>query len=75
MKNTGFVNAGVSVDTAEFAVESIKQWWCEISSEGAIRESHPRQTGGKNVESAILYMSVVAKKPHCHPSNHFMPGV
>ncbi len=25
--NTGWVNVGVSADTAEFAVESIRQWW------------------------------------------------
>jgi hypothetical protein len=26
-KNAGFVNVGVSSDTAEFAVESIRKWW------------------------------------------------
>ena len=26
-KNTGWVNVGVDADTAEFAVESIRQWW------------------------------------------------
>ena len=26
-KNEGLVNVGVSRDTAEFAVESIRQWW------------------------------------------------
>jgi len=26
-KNEGFVNVGVSNDTAEFAVESIRKWW------------------------------------------------
>jgi transposase len=26
-KNAGFVNVGVSSDTAEFAVESIRRWW------------------------------------------------
>jgi len=25
--NTGWVNVGISADTAEFAVESIRQWW------------------------------------------------
>lgn len=29
-KNDGFVNVGVSSDTAEFAVESIKRWWENI---------------------------------------------
>ena len=30
MKNKGFVNVGISSDTAEFAVESIKRWWYEM---------------------------------------------
>jgi transposase len=30
MKNAGFVNVGISSDTAEFAVESIKRWWYEM---------------------------------------------
>lgn len=28
--NKGFVNVGISTDTAEFAVESIKQWWKQL---------------------------------------------
>ena len=27
MENSGFVNVGISYDTSEFAVESIRQWW------------------------------------------------
>ena len=30
LKNNGFVNVGISHDTSEFAVESIKQWWKNI---------------------------------------------
>ncbi len=30
LKNNGFVNVGMSHDTSEFAVESIKQWWKNI---------------------------------------------
>jgi transposase len=30
MKNAGFVNVGLSGDTAEFAVTSIKKWWYEM---------------------------------------------
>ena len=30
MKNAGFVNVGLSSDTAEFAVESIRKWWYEV---------------------------------------------
>lgn len=29
-RNNGFVNVGISHDTSEFAVESIKQWWRNI---------------------------------------------
>jgi transposase len=36
MKNAGFVNVGISNDTAEFAVESIKKWWFEMG-----REAYP----------------------------------
>lgn len=32
-KNTGWVNVGISGDTAEFAVESIRQWWYEMGKE------------------------------------------
>ena len=30
LKNKGFVNVGISHDTSEFAVESIRQWWKNI---------------------------------------------
>ena len=30
MKNAGFVNVGISGDTAEFAVASIRKWWYEM---------------------------------------------
>jgi len=33
MNNAGFVNVGISSDTAEFAVESIKRWWYEMGAE------------------------------------------
>jgi len=33
MKNAGFVNVGLSSDTAEFAVASIKRWWQEMGQE------------------------------------------
>ncbi|MCL2135128.1 MAG: ISAzo13 family transposase, partial [Candidatus Bathyarchaeota archaeon] len=36
MKNAGFVNVGLSNDTAEFAVTSIKKWWYEMG-----REAYP----------------------------------
>ena len=37
MKNAGFVNVGLSGDTAEFAVESIRKWWYEMG-----RKSYPK---------------------------------
>jgi hypothetical protein len=33
MKNAGFINVGISSDTAEFAVESIRKWWHEVGRE------------------------------------------
>jgi transposase len=36
MKNAGFINVGISSDTAEFAVASIKKWWYEMG-----RETYP----------------------------------
>lgn len=29
-KNNGFVSVGISADTAEFSVNSIRSWWCEM---------------------------------------------
>jgi hypothetical protein len=40
MKNAGFVNVGISGDTAEFAVESIKKWWLQMG-----KEAYPGATG------------------------------
>ena len=33
MKNAGFINVGISSDTSEFAVASIKKWWYEMGQE------------------------------------------
>ena len=41
MRNAGFVNVGVSHDTAEYAVESVRKWWYGIG-----RETYP---GAKSV--------------------------
>ncbi|MDA0812189.1 MAG: ISAzo13 family transposase [Verrucomicrobia bacterium] len=32
-KNLGFVNVGLSADTSEFAVESIRRWWLSMGKE------------------------------------------
>lgn len=31
--NSGFVNVGITTDTAEFAVESIRQWWNQLGKD------------------------------------------
>jgi len=51
MKNAGFVNVGISSDTAEFAVESIKRWWYEMGREAypeASRIYITADSGGSN---------------------------
>ena len=51
MKNAGFVNVGISSDTAEFAVESIKKWWQEVGQEaypGAKSIYITADSGGSN---------------------------
>ena len=51
MKNAGFVNVGISSDTAEFAVESIKRWWYEMGHEAypeADRIYITADSGGSN---------------------------
>jgi len=51
MKNAGFVNVGISSDTAEFAVESIKKWWQEMGQEaypGAKSIYITADSGGSN---------------------------
>jgi hypothetical protein len=32
--NKGWVNVGISSDTAQFAVESIRQWWLKMGVKG-----------------------------------------
>jgi len=39
-RNRGFVNVGMTHDTAEFAVESLRQWWRRYG-----RRSYPEATG------------------------------
>lgn len=35
-KNEGFVNVGMSADTAQFAVESIRQWWNHVGKDSYV---------------------------------------
>ena len=50
-ENKGFVNVGISADTAEFAVDSIWQWWSQMGRErypGAVRLLVTADGGGSN---------------------------
>ncbi len=80
-KNIGFVNLGTSHDTAEFAVNSILQWWLHIG-----KETYPNATqiyincdgGGSNGSRLRLWKAQLAKFAEetgleVHVS-HFPPG-
>ena len=80
-KNTGFINLGTSHDTAEFAVNSILQWWLHIG-----KETYPNATqiyincdgGGSNGSRIHLWKAQLAKFAEetgleVHIS-HFPPG-
>ena len=80
-KNTGFVNLGISHDTAEFAVNSIMQWWLHIGKEtypNAKRLYINCDGGGSNGTRLHLWKAQVAKFAEAtglevHIS-HFPPG-
>ena len=80
-KNTGFVNLGISHDTAEFAVNSIMQWWLHIGKEtypNAKRLYINCDGGGSNGSRLHLWKAQVAKFAEAtglevHIS-HFPPG-
>jgi len=80
-KNIGFINLGTSHDTAEFAVNSILQWWLHIG-----KETYPNATkiyincdgGGSNGARIHLWKAQLAKFAdetglEVHVS-HFPPG-
>ena len=81
IKNNGFVNVGISHDTAEFAVESIKQWWKNIG-----KRNYPKakellicsDSGGSNANRSRLwkfYLKKFAKKTKLKITVcHFPPG-
>ena len=62
--NTGFVNLGISADTSEFAVESIRRWWFEI---GCFRFPEAKRIlisadcGGSNRANGRLWRMELAK--------------
>ncbi len=81
IKNNGFVNVGISHDTAEFAVESIKQWWKNIG-----KRNYPKarellicsDSGGSNANRSRLwkfYLQKFANKTKLKiTACHFPPG-
>jgi hypothetical protein len=80
-KNTGWVNVGVAADTAEFAVESIRQWWLKM---GKRRYPHVREllicadSGGSNGYRIHLWKYELQKFCDEHQLkitvSHFPPG-
>lgn len=79
--NEGFVNVGVSHDTAEFAVDSIRRWWAEM---GQPRYPHAHSLlitadgGGSNGSRNRLWKSALQKFADEAGLNicvsHFPPG-
>ena len=80
-KNVGFVNLGTSHDTAEFAVNSILQWWLHIGKEtypNARRLYITCDGGGSNGSRIHLWKAQLAQLAEktgleIHVS-HFPPG-
>jgi len=62
--NTGWVNVGIDADTAEFAVESIRQWWRRLgkkkySNAGALMIC--ADSGGSNAHRSHLWKRELQK--------------
>ena len=80
-KNTGFVNLGISHDTAKFAVNSLMQWWLHIGKEtypDAKRIYINCDGGGSNGSRLHLWKEQIAEFAETtglevHIS-HFPPG-
>lgn len=80
-QNEGFVNLGISRDTAEFAVESISRWWLSIGRNtypGASRVYINCDGGGSNSSRGRLFKSELQEFANqsgleVHVS-HFPPG-
>ena len=63
-KNEGFVNVGISADTAEFAVNSIRSWWTKMGKEmyPSSRELYVNADGGgSNSSRGRLWKSELQK--------------
>jgi len=81
LKNNGFVNVGISHDTSEFAVESIKQWWKNIGEKNYTRANELlicADSGGSNANRSKLwkfYLQKFADKTGLSITVcHFPPG-
>lgn len=80
-KNNGFVNVGISHDTSEFAVESIRQWWKNIGKrnyQNAKELLICADSGGSNANRSKLwkfYLQKFANKTGLKITIcHFPPG-
>ena len=63
-KNEGFVNVGISSDTAEFAVNSIRVWWKEMGQEQYVTSKKLYITadgGGSNSSRGRLWKTELQK--------------
>lgn len=80
-RNKGWVNVGISADTAEFAVESIRRWWSKM---GAVSRPQAKKLyinadgGGSNGSRNRLWKREIQKLANetgleIHVS-HFPPG-
>lgn len=79
--NSGWVNVGIDADTAEFAVESIRQWWRRLG-----RKKYPAATtlmicadsGGSNAHRSHLWKRELQKLVNQFDLSvsvcHFPPG-
>jgi len=80
-KNLGWVNVGMAADTAEFAVESIRQWWIKMG-----KKKYPEATefyicadsGGSNGYRIHLWKSELQKLCNRYKIkitvSHYPPG-
>ena len=80
-KNEGFVSVGVSGDTAQFAVETIRKWWCMVGEDEYPRASELLVTadcGGSNGNRVRLWkaeLQVLANELGMNITVvHFPPG-
>ena len=81
LKNNGFVNVGISHDTSEFAVESIRQWWKNIGKRNYRKTKELlicADSGGSNASRSKLwkfYLQKFADKTGLKITVcHFPPG-